>query len=237
RQLLFQDIDDRWVQTAALTAKSLQYKRLLETVIDRFDSKDMAYSSFLKRLTSMYVVSENNTDLDVFLKRATDLKTQEGWQAPLLKGIAAALRSGKVSSSGLEDNERLLVNTFFEHSSNEVREASLELLEIVGPLKSIQEQNLIERAKIIARNESYLEERRALALRFLGLLSPSQFSTFLQKRIAAGEPPAVQLAALNSLSMIPGETVSQFVLERWSNLTPHIRNVALNTFMASRERV
>lgn len=237
RQLLFKDFDDRWVQTAALTAKSLQNEKLLESVIDRFDPENPAYSSFLERLTSMYVVSENKTDLDVLLKRAADLETQEEWQAPLMKGIAAALRSGRVSSSRLEDNEILLVNTFFEHSSNAVREAALELLEIIGPSKSVKEQNVIDRAKEIARSAHFSEERRALALRFLGLLTPSQFTDFLQERIAPGEPPSVQLAALNTLSMIPDETVSQFVLDRWSNLTPHIRNAALGTFMVSRDRV
>jgi putative heme-binding domain-containing protein len=45
------------------------------------------------------------------------------------------------------------------------------------------------------------------------------------------------MAALKTLSLIPDQTVTHYVLDQWLTLTPEIRNAALNIFLSDPDRV
>ena len=66
---------------------------------------------------------------------------------------------------------------------------------------------------------------------------PAAHAPFLKSLIVTGEALPVQIAVFKTLSAIPDETVSHFVLERWPSLTPDVRDVGLNTFLTSPARV
>ena len=86
-------------------------------------------------------------------------------------------------------------------------------------------------AKQIAENETLPSEKRAEAIHLMALQNPEQYTSFLENLIRPAAPLNIQLAALKALSMIPDTTVSSFVLNQWTALTPEIRDAALNTFI------
>ena len=59
----------------------------------------------------------------------------------------------------------------------------------------------------------------------------------LKKLIVPQEQPSVQLAALKVLSKIPDTTVSEYVIQQWSVLTPEIREAAIGTFLGKDNQV
>lgn len=237
QSLLFKDINDPWVQTAALSASSIQKMALLDAVHNHFQKDTLVYASLTQKLGAMVGASQQPKEIKELLKKATatDTKENQGWQASVLKGLTQGLKSNNVSS--LPDGQSLLVNAFFGHPSTSVREASLDVLQVIGLSEGNQTQKVMQRAKQMGEDVKLLAKQRAQAVRFLGLRNPATFAFFLQELVVPDEPPPVQLAALQTLSLIPDETVSHYVLQQWTSLTPEIRDVALNTFMSSRDRI
>src|SRR5690606_11960143 len=94
-------------------------------------------------------------------------------------------------------------------------------------------QTALQRAESMANNQSLPPERRAETIHFLALHNPDRYTSLLTELITPGEPLPVQLAALKTLSSIPDQTVSQYVLEQWEVLTPEVRNAALKTFLVN----
>ncbi|MBA2762220.1 MAG: c-type cytochrome, partial [Segetibacter sp.] len=63
------------------------------------------------------------------------------------------------------------------------------------------------------------------------------YTGLLQKLISPSEPSSIQVAALKTLSVIPDNTVSRYLLIQWSDLTPEVRDEAINTFMVNPGRI
>ncbi len=80
-------------------------------------------------------------------------------------------------------------------------------------------------------------ERRAEAIYFLALGHPDRHISLFEGLITPDEALPVQLAALQTLSTIPGQTVSEFLLERWNVLSPKVQKAALQTFLVDPIRV
>lgn len=238
QQLLFKDIEDHWVQTAALTASSSKNDALLHAVLERFQKNIPVYASLTRQLSAMAVNGGQYEKVRELLEKATTSeqgKVRE-WQAYVLQGLAGGLKSRK-ATSGLQINQSLLVEAFFDHPSPPVRDAALEILQVTGLSADTQSQAVMRRARQMAGDAKLSAVQRAQAIRLLALGNPAPLADFLKGLIDPGEPVPVQRAALETLSAISGEMVSHFVLQRWSSFTPEIRDVALNTFMSSRDRV
>lgn len=230
-QLLFKDITDEWVQIAALTAPSSQSKGLLDAVLKRYDPSIPAYDLLVQRLSGMVVASQKPEAVRALVKKATAPGEREvEWQGSLLHGIADGLKSRESIPTELKLDQRTLLRTFFENPSFSARKGSLEILQIVG-FSEKQSPQAMSRALEIAGNDSTPPEQRALAVNFLSLLNVEPYSSFLGNLITPEQPMPVQLAAIKTLSTIPDETVSEYVLQKWPSLTPELRDTALNTFL------
>ena len=131
----------------------------------------------------------------------------------------------------------MLVDTFFEHPALPLRNASLKLLKATGLPEGTQGERAFAKAASIADNVNLSDQRRAEAIRFLTLADPSKYTSLLKSLLVPQQPQSVQLAALNALDVIPGRTVTDYVLFQWPALTPAVRDASINTFLASHERV
>ncbi|MBD0351948.1 MAG: dehydrogenase, partial [Flavisolibacter sp.] len=238
-KLLFQDVNDPWVQVAALSAASSQTASLLSVVLDSFRQEVPSYASLVKRLSSMIGTGENPTTVRQLIQKATvpGVDQQGAWQAPLLQGLAQGLKSQKSSSSLFAGEQNRLIKTFFEHPSALVRRASLEMLKVVRLQRDAVTKTAMERAAQIAGNRNQPEEKRAEAVDFIALGDPAPHAALLQQLISPSEPSSIQVAALHALSTIPGNSVSQYLLTQWTDLTPEIQNEALNTFLVDSGRI
>jgi putative membrane-bound dehydrogenase-like protein len=236
--LLFGDVSDEWVQVAALSASSSQAAPLLKVVIDSFRQQVPAYGSLIKRLGSMIAAGGDEQAVHQLIAKAVTpaAKQQVGWQAALLQGISQGLRN-KNTRAVYQSEQALLIRTAFEHSSREVRDASLELLKTVGLKRDDTVEKATVQAAARAISQRLPQDRRVEAIRFIGLSNPAAYASVLKKLVHPAEASVIQAASIQALSNIQGNTVAEFLLTKWPDLTPEIRDEAINTFMVSPGRI
>ncbi len=238
-KLLFKDLDDKWVQIAALSAAITRADELLARLIRDFKPDAPAYASMVQRLTSMIASGGDAPKVRALMVKALNGRSAANypWQASMLEGMAEGLGNRKQSAAILDNEQRLLVTTFFEHPFPAIRKSALKILKVTG-IKSEQARGeAIAKAVQFAADQQLPDEKRTDAIQFLAVDDPATHASLLKKLIRPQEKNSVQLAALNTLSLIPGEQVSDYVLSHWESLTPEIRTAAINTFLASEERV
>ncbi|WP_245542639.1 PVC-type heme-binding CxxCH protein [Segetibacter koreensis] len=237
-ELLFRDLNETWVQIAALSASSSQSAQLLKVVIDSFKHDVPAYASLVTRLSTMIGASEKPEVIHQLIEKsvAPVVNQQAGWQGPLLQGIARGLKTQK-STSPFKKEQNLLIKNLFENPSKEVREASLDMLKVIGLSNDPSVKKAREQAAAIASNDQQPEDKRVEAIDFIALGNPAPYAVELEKLISPTEQSSIQVASLQTLSAIPDNTVSQYLLNKWSDLTPEIRDEAINTFMVNPGRI
>ena len=235
-ELLFMDLEDEWVQIAALSASSSQAVLLLNTALARFDKDIPAYSSLVHRLAAMVVASEGTKMFGELLQKAVSQTTNNGWQAAILRGLAEGYTRARNTISGV-GFEAGLIQAFFEHPNKEIRNSSLNLLRALGVSNQQRMEQGMERAIAIAENGSLEDDRRIESFRFLRLGDPAPYSDKLKEFISPHESSGIQVAAFQSLGEIPGTDASDFILEKWEILTPEVRDSALEIFLTEQERV
>ena len=237
--MLFKDIQNEWIQVAALSATSFQGNDLLEAVLNRFEEDDSAYTSLVQRLSAMIGRKGQPSEIRSLLKRAVNIESKKAyaWQAPVLKGLADGIKSNELSNTDYRTEQTALIKAFFQHPSTAIRKASLQLLQKTGLPEGSVTVTAIQRARKIIQNHKLPENSRAEALDFLALGNPAQDSVLLKELIVPSEPLSVQQAALQTLSAIPGLTVSEYVLEQWQLMTPNVRSAALKTFLNNSNRI
>lgn len=233
QDLLFKDIKDEWFQIAALSASSVQHSSLLDAVIDYSNGDVSAYVSLIHRLSAMIGRSGNLKEIQRQVKRATKKDSEESaqWQAAVLKGLAQGIKSKELVSSDFLGIQTSLMGAFFEHPSESVREGSLQMLKTIGLPDSPIVTAALGRAEKAIRNKRQPIGRRAGAVYFLALNGPERHISLFKGLIAPGEALPVQLAALHSLSSLPGPNISGYLLEQWKVLSPEVRKAAILTFL------
>ncbi|MFD1143758.1 PVC-type heme-binding CxxCH protein [Larkinella insperata] len=235
QRLLFHDLDDPWVQVAALSASAAQTGPLLDVVLKNYKPDVAAYASLVQRLTAMVGAGKDAERIRALIRQAISPEST-AWQAPVLAGLSEGLSRRQIDLSSLREQQRQLVQTCFDHPAASVRRASLHLLNVVGIPDPAEARSAFNRAVKMAGNSSLPDEKRTEALDFLALGDPTPQVPLLKKLITPREQPAVQLAALRVLSRVPDQTAPQYALQQWPALTPEIRAEALAVFMSNPER-
>ena len=236
-KILFRDINDPWVQIAALSGSSSQTGSLLATVLNNFQHHQPAYASLVQRLSSMIGSSENKSAIMQLVQKATASKDTSAvaWQAPLLEGLALGLKTKTGARAIGTSEENKLVELFFNHPSGKLRNAAFSVLKVSG----IQNQSLKDKAMAnaasIAKDKSQPSEKRVEAINFMSLGNPP--AKAVQQFIHPQEPSSIQLAAVRTLSTVPDTTISIFLIGQWSKLTPEVQNEAVNTFLVTDKRI
>lgn len=242
-KLLFKDINDKWVQIAALTAVSSQTESVLQNVINKYRSDIPAYASLVQRTSTMIANRGDQKAIAQLIQKSTDLNAvkESAWQGPMLAGLAAGLESLKSKSPEsikyIISYTNLLIKTFFEHPAKDVRDASLNILKVRGISDDQSTESAIKRSLSIITNRKLTDERRAEAINFIALKDPSPYQAQLKGLIVPQEQYMVQFAALKALSTIPGTSVSEYILQKWAVLTPEIRDAAIGTFLGHQDRI
>lgn len=239
QDILFNDIQDEWVQIAALSASSIQKSTLLNAVLDDFKGDVTAYGSLIRRLSAMIGRTGESKEIQRLVEKATNNVSKEAymWQAPVLEGLASGIKGKELLPSDFLVEQNSLIRSFFHHSSASVREASLQMLNEIGLSDGPKTATALQEAERMARDKGVVAERRAEVIYFLALGNPDRQISLLKELIVPNEPLPVQLAALRTLSSIPDQTVSDYILEQWQVMTPEVRSAALRTFLKDSNRM
>jgi putative membrane-bound dehydrogenase-like protein len=235
-KLLLRDVEDQWVQVAALTGPPSETASLLKFVLNNYKDGNAAFASLVKRLTTMVgSIGEPNT-IHQLIQQAAVTDPKVTWQPSALDGLAEGLQNDKESMKLSAADQTLLLKTFFESTSGSLRKASLHLLGVTRQNTGIDE-SYIKRALAIVNDPAEQEDKRADAVDFLALGSPSDHIALLKKLIIPAEKLSVQLASLRTMSTINDTSVCGYLLRQWPNLTPDLRDPAVRTFLASDDRI
>lgn len=225
--LLFEAVEDPWVQLAALSAPETDELALLSSVVSGFEP---SYAPLVRRLSGMIAGNHPAEALSDLLRQAANPRSPAPWQGSVLEGIAEGLnaRAGTARSWNLETSR--LVDTHFDHPSDTVRQAALRILEVTG-LPS-DAGTAAERAVDLATDDRVSAERRAQAIDVLRLAEPAVHADMLRDLIVPNEPTAVQIAAVRAFGNVAGTAPTEFLLENWPILTPEVRDEVLSTILS-----
>jgi putative membrane-bound dehydrogenase-like protein len=242
-KLLFQDINDKWIQIAALSAPSSQTESILKEVLKNYKSDIPAYSLLVQRLATMIANGGDKNSIKKLLKSSVnnDSDQQNQWKGAMLEGLAIGMESQKSKSpesiNAFKEDQNLLINTFFNHKAGEVRKGALDMLRVIGLSNGPEIKVAVAKTLVIIADRSLSDNKRIEAINFLALTEPEPFSNLLKGLIVPQEQTIVQLAALKTLSKVPGTVVSEYVLQKWAVLTPEIRDAAIGTFLGNNDRI
>lgn len=234
-QLLFEDIDDPWMQIAGLSADSNSAPRLFQAAVSHasLDSQQ-SYERFFRQVSAIIGAQGNATEIKTVLnlasRRTTDISTV--WLTACLEGLSKGLAYR--NPQPIIQKEILL--DLLENPMTRLRRAALGLLEVIGfPSSSSLDQKVSAAANIAvdARTDT---ERRADAIQLLAITEPAEFQELLQKLVNPSQPEEIQAAALSALGQIQGPEIAAFVLEHWSAMTPAVRDKAAETFFSDLNR-
>ncbi len=237
KKLLFDNMKDQWFRIAALSASSSQSVILLDEVLKKFAPEELAYASIVRQLMSVVGASEDPAKVREFIGKAVSTYSTKmrGWEASALLGIAEGLRRREDSVSLLDEGDKL-IRIYFEHTSADLRKASLEVMRVSG-IDSLQRRRAIQRAVSIAENRAIAVERRSEAIAFLAIANPAGHLPLLRDLLDFHEPQEVQQATIKVLGVIPGITVANDLLSRWSTFTSEVRRTCIDALLLDTDRV
>jgi putative membrane-bound dehydrogenase-like protein len=240
QRLLFENIEDRWMQVAGLSSMAQRDPALFQRTVDRLGNQETEGRARYFRLVSAMIGARRQPEDIGGLVRTVlaNGDTAAGWwRAASLEGLAGGLRGRGADALPLAAEREVLLRSLFEQADARVRAASLATLEVVGLPGGRARGDALGRAAALAADRGADPQRRADAFRLLALADPSPYDAALRAAIDPMEPATVQQAAVRTLARIPGEATGRFLLQRWGAMTPEVRNAAVDALMTERGRV
>ncbi len=238
KDLLFDNMDDNWMQIAALSAIPSGEDDLLEEVLQKYRPGNAQHASLIERLSHMAGFSGNIAKVKLLINKAlATSNARQTWTSPVLRGLAQGLKSSRTDPKVLGPERERLLAASLNNPETVLRQAAMDLLRVIGLPESEHTANAIANAKTSVKNTSLPAEKRAESIDLLTIDGSQKYVGLLQDLITPVEPVPVQSAALNALSSIPDTTVSVFLMEKWGSLTPSLREQAIGTFLGSEPRI
>ncbi len=244
QQILTRDIDDPWIQLAALTTYSQVDYALMDALLPALTASESAgRASFTKRIASLIAATNNTDQLNLLGDLALD--TQENqesnstlwWQKSILEGIAEGLPRNARSNAGLILLRNKLMAKFTAETAEAYRSV---LLDVVTSLPAKEDNAVVQSisaAKNAATNEAVLPELRAQSIALIAYLEAEKHATLFKNLITSTEPNPVQQAAIRAYGDTGETDLARVLIDSWPALTPDVRNTALDVLMQSDERM
>jgi putative membrane-bound dehydrogenase-like protein len=231
-RLLFEHLDDLWVVRAALTAGSDRAPAYLDRALDPSSGATASDSptrrGFFHDLGVLMGARGQDQEIARVISRAT------GWSGTaLLRGIGQGLKGH--SSTALTSSGGPLL-TLAQADDAGLRRAALSLLSRRGLPGGAESDAAIDAASRLAIDAAADADRRADAIRLLGINGAALRRATFEHLVRPREPEAVQIAALNALESLRGDTVGRELLPSWGTLTPGARSALVDLLLADPAR-
>lgn len=238
-RLLFGDMENKWFQTAALSAASLDADGLLNRLLAGYKANIPAYGAMVQRLTEIIAAGSEEPVVHRLLQRAIQpvLSREQESRTFILAGLAQGLRSRKNKLTVSDADQQLLLKTFFDSPANGLRKSALQFLQTSKISNDALRTEAISRAVALVKDTAASDAKRADAIDFLGFGNPADYQALLEGLLTPQEQPVVTIAALRILNQIPSTAVSQYLVEHWPGFTKEIRDAAIRVFMTDTARM
>lgn len=239
KELLFANLDNNWMQIAALSAAPSEGNDLLEEVLRTYRAGSSQYAALVERLSNMAGARGGLTQIKSLIGQSlAGRNAGKEWRTAVLKGLAQSLRNSKdLDRNSLAPEREALLAASLSNTDPAIRRSAMDLLRVTGLPESENTVKAIAEAVANAKNSSLEADKRSEAIRLLTLDDTRKHLDMLEKLVIPTEPVSVQSAALSAMHAIPDSTVSVFLVEKWPTLTPGLREQAISTFLGNNTRI
>jgi len=222
-RLLARNIEDPWMQTAALSASSARAPQLFESARQFTTQKTDARATFFRQVTSVIGARKNPAEIRRVIETVARVPAPgtSWWRAASLDGLAQGLGGGADRRLQQTDVGQELVLKLLDTSDGEVRHAALRLLGVAGLPPNVTPA--IGRAAALAGNHNADPALRADALGLLALGDPVRQEGLFKQLVDPKQPEPVQAAAAHALGAVKGAEVGDFFVAHWRAMTPPVR--------------
>lgn len=238
-QLLFENIEDEWMQVAALSVPSVPAMRWFERAAAQWAVKPTdGRAHFFRQVASMIGAESSGKDIDRVIEIIAEASPDEStwWRSASLAGLTAGMSGRKAEPPKIGEGGSLLLSLLHSPDTS-LRRSALRLLEAIGLPTGSSLAAALTRAASRATDPQVDPEERADALRLLSIVGPAPNVDLLKPLTDSQQPEAVRAAAVRALGRVHGEEIGRFLLSQWRTMTPRVRAEAIDTFLADPSRL
>lgn len=236
QKILMKDVEDKWVQVAALTSSKGNELALLEKstpVLSSSPSEGKAL--FFSNCANLVGLSQITDHIKKVIHFAADniSSKSDWWQAACLKGLTSSASAKGIPPGNFEAEKSLLLSKFSATNPPLVRNASIDLLSALGITANDSWNTTLIKAKAAGEDTGENEAYRNDALRLLALDKKDDYHLLLEKIINSEEPVDLQKTALRSYNHLAPKATCDFIVRNWKNLSRDLRDVSMDVFLSS----
>ncbi len=135
RKILIRDIEDKWVQIAALSSMQGKEFTMLKTIVPILSSNPSEGKAlFISNCSGVIGFSKRILDIKHLIELATadQSKTSGWWQAACLSGLVKAFSEKGIPKTNFSAEQLKLTSMFSSKASPLVRRQAIELLTLIG---------------------------------------------------------------------------------------------------------
>lgn len=233
-ELLFKDIEDDWVQYAALSAKALNVVGLYEKAcIELLNKQSVHTTAFFRRMSEVISQGSDSKAINIFLTSILS-SSEDQWYSPLvLEGISNALSKNK--DLQISKNNIMLLEAKFDESTNaDIRSQSIDLLHDVGYFKG-KENNLVNKALAQLSKSNADPSLISDALKIIGRTDADQHVQLFNSYLSNETDPIIRSSALNGFDFLQNKKSLESLISLWPQLHPDERTQAVGVLLHSDE--
>jgi hypothetical protein len=248
-RLLAKNIEDPWMQIAALSASPERAPQLFKAARAFANQQTDARATFFARWQAVIAARrkpEGHRFWRLWCGRPRRSLRGGAWRACKACGGGRGDGARDVGTRGTgrgansrdpatRDNmgQDLLVK-LFEGPDKEIRRASLRMLASTGlPGNSAA---LLKSAAATAERADADPDLRADSIGLLALDDPAAHQAMLKALVTPKQPEAVQAAAVRVLGRLSGAEIGTFLLDHWKAMTPAVRMDAADAMFTDPDR-
>lgn len=234
-QLLFNDIEDPWVQYAALSAADFEAIEVFRQTRSKLANEQTdGNKAFFKKLSLLSTRSGSKQELNLFL---SDLlrSSSDAWYLPLvLEGIADGIK-GANDLMLSEENVRLLVSNFSASVDPSLRHQSLTLLYASGFFAK-SSTSILREAVHISQQPDVEEALLADAVRIIGWSgSESDFELLKELFQTHDKSSDIRIKIMRAMHGMSSEMATNFIVSEWSEFIIDERKAGVHIFLENDE--
>ncbi|HUS06876.1 MAG TPA: PVC-type heme-binding CxxCH protein, partial [Bryobacteraceae bacterium] len=236
-RMLFGNIEDKWLQIAALSAASAEAPRLFEQAILSGGAESPGRTTLFRYVSAVIGARQQPAEMERLLASISGRNAEKAWwRTSSLDGLTQGIRTrrGSVSAKG-----KMLLLSLFERGEARVQRAALQALQIAGLPPGAGADAAIRQAAKTASDNTANADLRANSIGLLALFNPESHKQTFAALIDPHQPEAVQEAAVTAYGKIRGDDIGKALLAKWRTLTPAVRGDAADAMYLepSRERL
>ena len=235
-KLLLRDMEDRWMQVAALTALRGQEWALLQEIMPQLrQAPSEGKAIFFGNVSALIGLSQRAEDIHRLTALATRTMTPADgwWQAALLQGLAKGISVKGLPGQGMDAEKGLLLSACQRHDAPEVQTAAAELLGVIGKPAGPAWEAAMRQAEQSAMDPALPAHARAIAFRLMALDQRVDFGPLVERVIRTGQANDVQEAALRCYQQYASDRSAALVVRLWDSLYAPVNALGMEILLAS----